>query len=146
VLEQFARGEHGLDPFLDPLGEDELGQRFRRRWIAAWADVERRVGNSTAPGERQDTGLKVIAVADREKAMEPARRLGLKLAQMGSLALLFFLLVSGGLLVLVFRSLRRSRERGDRLAVPSTETGGTRLADAATVPGHAAEKNPETPQ
>ncbi len=125
VLDNFARDQHGLNPFHDPLGDDPSGRAFDRTWIAAWADVQRRVGDTGDSRYRAVTGLKVIAVADREQVLEPSRLLGLKLARMGSLALLFFLLVSGGLLIAVFRSLRQARERVNRLSGSSGETNGS---------------------
>ncbi len=122
-----------LNPFCDPLGEDPAGQPYNGSWIASWTNVERRLGDQTGSVRRTSTGLKVIAVANREEAMDPSRTLGKQLARMGSLALLFFLLVSGGLLYAVFRSLRQSRERITRWSGSATEGNNTSIRDAATL-------------
>jgi hypothetical protein len=143
VIRSFSGTSHELNPFHDPLSDDEAGKLFDRNWIAAWADVQRRVGGQPDSAQRAMTGLKVIAVTDREEAMQPSRGLGQQLARMGSLALLFFLLVSGGLLFAVFRSLRQSRERVTRLTGPSMEMTGSSIQDASTIlaPGTTPTKN-----
>jgi serine/threonine protein kinase len=110
VLDRIARGDPALSPFEDPMARDPLGSKYNRDCLASWAAVRRR-----SPAGRQETGFKVIAVADQQNALQPSRRLGQQLARMGSMAILFFLIVSGGLLYFVFQSLRRSREKVARV-------------------------------
>ncbi len=136
VVDKMNSTESDLDNFQDPIGDDPDGTAYDRDWIASWADVFHKANltGQTAPNElRSVTGLKVIAVTDRLKAMLPSRTLGQQLAQMGSLALLVFLFVTGGLLYLVFRSLRLGRERVARISGSSTESTGSSVHDAATI-------------
>ncbi len=116
VLDAFEVNQKDLVPFHDPIGDDPAGVDYRRDWIASWADVRRRTGPVNGSDERINTGFKAIAVVDRDQTLEPSRTLGTRLARMGTLALTFFLLVSSGLLFIVFRSLRRSRERVARFS------------------------------
>jgi len=106
VLAQFISEQHGIDPFRDPMADEALGSSYDRSWLASWAKVRQHGNNG-----RQATGLRVIAVADQQGALEPSRSLGRQLARLGTLAILFFALVTVGLLFFVFRSLRRSRNR-----------------------------------
>lgn len=130
VLESFSKERFQLAPFRDPLSDEPDGTAYDRQWLASWAEVQRR-----GPEQRINTGFKVIAVADQQGALEPSRSLGRQLARMGSLAIVFFLLVSSGLLYFVFRSLRRSRDRVARMLgiTDSTTTGGSGIQDAPTM-------------
>ena len=130
VLDAMESGDTGLNPFRDPMADDPLGSAWDREQIAAWADVQRSSGDPTDPARMTMTGLKVIAVADRTAAMLPAHNLGQRLAWLGTLALLFFVLVSGGLLFFVIRSFRH---RTDRLFVGSHGTVSVPPSEAATL-------------
>ena len=114
--EAFDINQKDLFLFHDPMMDAAAGASYRRKWIASWVDVRRRSGPANGSEDRINTGFKVIAVADHDKALEPSLELGQRLVRMGSLALGFFLLVSSGLVLIVFRSLRRSRERMARFS------------------------------
>ncbi|MGI9515860.1 MAG: serine/threonine protein kinase [Pirellulaceae bacterium] len=122
VLEAFTVNQKDLVPFHDPISDDPAGMDYQRDWIASWVEVRRRSGPDNGSDDRINTGFKVIAVADRDQTLEPSRNLGQRLVRMGSLALAFFLLVSSGLLFIVFRSLRRSRERMARVSAIGEQT------------------------
>ena len=135
VLAAFAKNDYRLAKFRDPMSTESLGAAYDKPWLASWANVQQRSKEG-----RVDTGLKVIAVADQQSALQPSRRLGRLLAGLGTLAIVFFLLVTIGLLYFVFRSLRKSRERVARVLGLSenTSTGiasanGGEIHDLATI-------------
>ena len=117
VLASFENENFELAPFKDPMSTEPLGFRYDRDWLASWAEVKRR-----GPDDRIDTGFRVIAVADQKDALQPSRSLGRQLAKAGSLAFLFFILVSVGLLFFVFQSLRKSRDRVSKVPGMSYDT------------------------
>ena len=115
ALEVLTRGGFDIEQFVDPMSRDPLGEDFDKNWIAAWADVNRRIKPDANSKERAKTGLKVIAVKDFEKAIEPARKLGEMLASMGGLALVFFLVFTTVLLIVVYRAIQKGQGRVQRL-------------------------------
>ena len=124
VLAAFAKNDYRLAKFRDPMSTESLGAAYDKPWLASWANVQQRSKEG-----RVDTGLKVIAVADQQSALQPSRRLGRLLAGLGTLAIVFFLLVTIGLLYFVFRSLRKSRERVARV-LGLSENKSTGIASA----------------
>ena len=127
-----------LVPFQDPIAEFPEGTEYNRDWLGSWASVQRRKADG-----RVDTGFRVIAVADRQGALEPSRSLGWQLARLGSLAALFFVLVSLGLLYFVFQSLRKGGEKATRILGATVDdiTDGNGLPDMPTIVSSAG-KNP----
>ncbi len=127
---------HHLGRFQDPLASDLEGVEFDKEWLAAWARVKSRVGTEKDSDDRVDTGFRVIAVADHGRALQPSRQLGQQMARIGSLAVLFFLLVSAGLLYIVFRSLKKSRDKVARMlgmTADGTLTGAVDIQDKETL-------------
>ena len=138
VLKSFTNDNLRLVPFLDPMSNDPVGTDYDRDWLASWADVQIRNGAANDSASRLQTGLKVIAVADRNEAMQPSRQLGSTLAKIAAFAITFFLLVTAGLLYFVFRSVSKSREKVNRMlgiTTGNTATGesGSSFHDAATM-------------
>ncbi len=122
--------------FHDPVAEDPAGKEWDRDWIASWADVisrSLRDGPDGFSAGNGFTGLKVIAVSDRDQAMAPSRELGSRLAKMGVLALLVFLLVSGSLLYLVFRSFHHKRKNAIRIPGSASELVGSSSPEMDTM-------------
>ena len=128
VLSSIAKQQRKLDPFVDPVAREPQGRQYRRDWLASWASVRRR-----GPTGRIPTGFQVIAVADKQGALQPSRSLGRQLARLGSLAGLFYGIVTIGLLYFVFRSLRRSREKIARVLGMSVDHSVTGIQEMATV-------------
>ena len=120
VLERIVNEDAMLHRFRDPMAEEPQGVVYDRELLASWADVTRR-----GPNGRMETGFKVIAVADETGALAPSRSLGQQLLNMGSLAVGIFILVSMGLLLFVFQSLRRSREKAVRMGGITNENSLT---------------------
>jgi hypothetical protein len=141
VIRRIENNNSDLEHFHDPIGDDPEGRQYNKAWIASWADVFSKSAERGQNDRRVVTGLKVIAVADRETAMQPSRTLGQQLARMGTLALLVFLAVSGGLLSWVFRSLRQGRERATRMTPSASDSTAPSVHEAQTVIA----RHPETP-
>ncbi len=117
VLTKFDTNDFDLPSFHDPMGNVQLGAAFDHdHWIASWADVvSQYLDGSPQSSKLPPTGLKVIAVEDHQAALLPTRNLGRQLARMATIAFALFLLVTGGLIFIVTRSIRRSREKVARL-------------------------------
>jgi hypothetical protein len=106
-LHQLANG--GSQRYHDPLGDDELGRNYAKRWIAAMAPLTLEL--RTANGERKviDTGLKVIVQEDYEAAIDPVRRLGKRLLGEGLLALAIVVIVILAMWGIVLRAMREGQ-------------------------------------
>jgi eukaryotic-like serine/threonine-protein kinase len=136
TLEALNSSRFDLEHFHDPIADDPAGKEWDRDWIASWADVISRSLRDGPYGFRAGngfTGLKVIAVSDRDQAMAPSRDLGRRLANMGILALLVFLLVSGSLLYLVFRSFRHKGKNAIRIPGSASELVGSASPEMDTM-------------
>lgn len=112
--------------FRDPLCDDEkYGDRYDRPWIAevepvTSVDYSNLSTASRTPEQiaeereleyRRPTGIYVLAAEDYESVIKPVRDLSSRLAQLGTLALIFLLLVSIGMWLFVQRMLKESRMR-----------------------------------
>jgi len=124
--------EQGHHLLIDPLGYNPR-QRPKQRWIVDYVPVTRSPKNSPELDEPVETGLLVVTAEDAQSVLEPSRELGRRLLRVGIMALIAFLLVTGGLAVLVFRSLGQSR-----LAITRVHTGNndsSSIHEAATIGG-----------
>jgi serine/threonine protein kinase len=111
-----ARHQLPAEHYHDPLGEDELGEKYRRPWLAAAAAVRGVNGVATTD---TPSGLVVLVQEDYLAAISPVRQLGYRLAREGLLALGGVVLVT---ILVWFVVLRMAREtpRAPRLVPLST--------------------------
>jgi len=84
----FGDGRKPVTEYEDPLGKDEEGGQYNKRWIAARRDVRLVRGVDDEGNPRSiDTGLVVLVQEDYEAAVEPVHRLGPQLVRLGLVAL-----------------------------------------------------------
>jgi hypothetical protein len=113
-----------LYPYEDPLGRDEQGSDYNRKWIAAKADVQRMEnGNGNGQEEFQNTGWVVLLQEDYLSAAKPVYLLGSRLVRDGLIALAIVLSIIALLWYLVIRSLRQPTRAARPTAItPSAPT------------------------
>ena len=116
----------------DPMGYDPKNRGDAQQWIAAYVPVVRAPENNPDLTEPQETGLFVVAVEDQDSVLEPSRELGGRMVWLGILALLSFLVVTGGLAYLVFRSFRQTKGQVGRFYGTSA-TNSSSIHDARTI-------------
>ncbi len=101
--------EGGTTSYQDPLGEDPLGEDYRRRWIAAMVPVKLDVHDGRSGKlEVVDAGLKVIVQEDYLTAIAPVHSLGQRLLREGFLALSVVILVILAMWGVVIRAMREN--------------------------------------
>ncbi len=128
-LSQFLDG--GSTNYEDPLGDDEKGGSYRKRWIAAIAPVTLETRRAS-DGQRLDvdTGLKVVVQEDYEEAVEPVRNLGVRLLREGVLAFVVVVLVILAMWGIVLRAMRDNPVAGK---IAGRRYDPTPLHDLSTV-------------
>ncbi len=133
VLKSFDDRQTDIVPFPDPMSDDEMGKEYDKLWLASWANVIPKISSLANNTGNKENGnaLKAIAVENLVEALKPSRQLGQQLVRRGGVALLFFLLVTSGLLFVVSRSVRKSRERANRIL--STLGESSSLHDRSTL-------------
>lgn len=121
----FARLKNGATDIEDPLGYNPSNKPGKQQWLAAYVPVIRspeKNPDSTVP---QNTGLFVVTVEDADSVLKPSRDLGQRMVQLGLFALIAFLLVTGGLTYLVFRSLRQANRTVSKFYSQGSESSST---------------------
>ena len=124
--------------FRDPVANDPLGRDFDRDWIAAVEPVKRTpsgdlpsAGPSPASHASSDpesvtdpinTGLYVLAAEDYENVVRPVHELSWRLAILGGMAAVFFILITVGMWLSVLKMLRQSRQRLSVSLLRSTDS------------------------
>lgn len=161
IPDEFAKARVNLpkgndsEEFHDPIGayaKNHSMVRYGGKSLAAWAPVtvnemfiskaDRLLKtNQDNQSSRQDllaesrenTGLHVVAVEDKNYVIEPAHELGRRLGRLSLIALIFLSLVALGMWIAVNRMLKESRERMARAFTPSGATGENSYRDLPTV-------------
>ncbi len=90
--------------YQDPLGEHELGAKYKRPWIAVAAPVK------LPDASQADTGLVVLMQEDFRRVISPVQQLGGRLLREGLIALTAVVLLSVGLWWFVIRLFREPRQ------------------------------------
>ena len=124
--------------FQDPIGQTQLGADYSPEHLAAAWEIEYTkvsvLGDEEAealPENKINTGLYVVAVENYEGIIGPAKKLGIQLAWLGTLASLLLLLVALGLWFLVLKSTRDSRQRFARAFTASPDSSRSSLSPSS---------------
>jgi len=130
---QFGESISPDQQYVDPLGEDDQGAEYDRKWIAAKAPVRlvRSKTNGTADPADGDTGLVVLVQEDYQSAVDPVHWLGPQLVRLGLLALGIVIAVVTVQWYFVVRLLTEPTRTAARQAVHRTNP--TPLHDMNTV-------------
>lgn len=114
-----------LNSFVPPLMNEFKNLPADSKWLAASEDVVRRHNPWTARegSERIETGLVVLALQDIESAVSPAHQLGSRLATLAVICLVVLFSVILIVWWIVWRLMRKSDKRIERILVATDKTG-----------------------
>ncbi len=131
----------------DPLGQHPDGkQAYSQQWIAGRATVMRPIfsqesrsttgksPNAVGSVPKEDTGLIVLALEDRNSVVAPAYSLGNRLLRLGFWALIVMITVSLALWYLVVRTFRETQRRVARAAQSFSTSASLHSMKTLTAP------------